>query len=773
MARWVFRLAILGLFLFPFQLSYGTPDGFIWKADFNPASSPDLRALHEALYGSDVERLEARRISDLAWIETDFVLHIRSGILYLEPEIEGVSAGAYFEGEATISFGPSKSFATEHLTRYLGRPTIFKLPVETFYIFSLRDDSPLRAARASPPPKDVRTPADAGTYVKDKTILRKLGFNLTWSFLNRSSHAEGATYVLFPMEEIRTERSEEARLLYADHPMMGVTMAVFGHDEIATHSPYKFNFASLATYEVTPLRSGIIDVDRYAIQVSLTNDTGRAEQRATIALTPEAGLGALRLQLTTQMQVSGVTDSNGNQIPFLQWAHLKNDPNFDQTVVVALPYSDAPQDEEGRSITIESKGIIFDSRFSAESKRVTQLQDEDHWYPRPFPLNESDDAHFEIDLTYPKRLVAIGPGERVLEEVEGRRRRVVFRTIHPRDDTTFYFGEYGKTDVVTDEFDVEYYYFKLDHTARGKAKRVAKEVARAVEYFSQELGPLDLTTWRATEFGSPNRRFLEGLVYRAVGKGHGTYDDFFQSHRVAHQWWGTCVSASHRPEDLWLEEALAYYSAMEYFESTYDDPRKMWDILYLHMFRPLAEGYIQREDLTGQEERILGRSTQPLIKGTRNIYVKGPMVLRMLDYLFRVEKGKALMEVLRDYLEPHRYQTICMDDFQAAVEVALGLDLDWFFNQWVREGGIPVVAWRHLVRHEKNVWIVRLDADQRVGQYRLLVPVYLHYPGGKVTVHPWNIDGESSTMTVRVPDKPSKVTLNDNLESLVVLKVQL
>lgn len=210
---------------------------------------------------------------------------------------------------------------------------------------------------------------------------------------------------------------------------------------------------------------------------------------------------------------------------------------------------------------------------------------------------------------------------------------------------------------------------------------------------------------------------------------------------------------------------------MEYFEETYADPEKMWDILYKYMFRPLTEGFIARETLTGDQGKVLGRSMYPLINGTRNIYVKGPMVMRMLDYLFRVEKGEdALMAVLRDHHQSHRYQTTCTRDFQSIVEEALGENLGWFFQQWIREGGVPVIAWRQTINPDGDEWVVRLEARQRQGRFRLLVPVYLHYPGGGVTVQPWTIDGESSDLTLRVPVKPVNVTLNDNFEALIIEK---
>jgi hypothetical protein len=117
---------------------------FPWKAKLTKASSPALMAIHEQIHAAHTGELQERRIEKQIWAEEDFRMEIESGLVYLEPPIDGVLAGAFFEGKATFSFTPRQEGARGNLRTAFGRPTLEKVPIETAYLFSLRLDSPLR-----------------------------------------------------------------------------------------------------------------------------------------------------------------------------------------------------------------------------------------------------------------------------------------------------------------------------------------------------------------------------------------------------------------------------------------------------------------------------------------------------------------------------------------------------------------------------------------------------------------------------------------------------
>jgi hypothetical protein len=63
-----------------------------------------------------------------------------------------------------------------------------------------------------------------------------------------------------------------------------------------------------------------------------------------------------------------------------------------------------------------------------------------------------------------------------------------------------------------------------------------------------------------------------------------------------------------------------------------------------------------------------------------------------------------------------------------------------------------------------------LTQEQR--SYRLDLPVRVRYAGGKADIFNWHIEGDTPTHVIETAEKPADVSLNDDLTSLVVLRVQ-
>jgi aminopeptidase N len=126
--------------------------------------------------------------------------------------------------------------------------------------------------------------------------------------------------------------------------------------------------------------------------------------------------------------------------------------------------------------------------------------------------------------------------------------------------------------------------------------------------------------------------------------------------------------------------------------------------------------------------------------------------------------------MLREFLQTWKYKRASTEDFRVIAEKHAGVKLDWFFQQWHEDGGIPVVYWEQELAEQDGAWVLTLRARQEQKKYKLLVPVHLRFPGDKQIVRPWFIDGETGTKTFKLPAKPSSVSLNDRLEALVILK---
>ena len=218
-------------------------------------------------------------------------------------------------------------------------------------------------------------------------------------------------------------------------------------------------------------------------------------------------------------------------------------------------------------------------------------------------------------------------------------------------------------------------------------------------------------------------------------------------HEVAHQWWGNVVgAASYR--DTWIEEAMANYLAL-----LYADSKRPGEHVLANWLERFRTELLTREPGTEQ----IAEQAGPLSMGYRLsssrspsaydtvVYGKGTWVIQMLRMMLREPSAKnpdaRFSELLRSVLAEHRFQTLSTADFQHAVEhlmtPAMDLEgnhsMDWFFEEWVRESGIPRYAVQFHVRPEGKDYLVRGKLKQTgvPELFTAAVPLYATRAGSK------------------------------------------
>ena len=148
------------------------------------------------------------------------------------------------------------------------------------------------------------------------------------------------------------------------------------------------------------------------------------------------------------------------------------------------------------------------------------------------------------------------------------------------------------------------------------------------------------------------------------------------AHELSHMWWGDALT----PVDfrhVWLNEGWATYAEALYYQHLaggdwqafleYLDAIQQyylsWDIEYLPIYDPPLSQLFNVSQ-----------------------YEKGASVIHMLRYLL----GDAQFEAAQlQWYEDFAYGTVDTWDYQTVMEEASGLDLEWFFEQWIFSGGYP------------------------------------------------------------------------------------
>lgn len=185
------------------------------------------------------------------------------------------------------------------------------------------------------------------------------------------------------------------------------------------------------------------------------------------------------------------------------------------------------------------------------------------------------------------------------------------------------------------------------------------------------------------------------------------------AHELSHMWWGDSVT----PLDfrqVWLNEGWATYAEALYFQHLAAGDEEVF-LDYLEQ--------IQRTYLNWDSQFL--PIFNPPVDDIFNIsqYEKAASVLHMLRDLL----GPAIFdEAQRTWQAEHRHGTVDTQEYQAALEIAGGLDLEEFFQQWIYTGGYP--SYQHIteVRQQEGGCLVHLTVNQshpRLDHFRARVPV--------------------------------------------------
>ncbi|TKJ40997.1 hypothetical protein CEE37_04855 [candidate division LCP-89 bacterium B3_LCP] len=173
---------------------------------------------------------------------------------------------------------------------------------------------------------------------------------------------------------------------------------------------------------------------------------------------------------------------------------------------------------------------------------------------------------------------------------------------------------------------------------------------------------------------------MEHQTLTSYGEGliTGTnYYHWIMVHELAHQWWGDLVTCG-TWMDIWLNEGFATYSDALWIE--YDQG---WQA-FLNRMASFKSTYFYYDNIN----RFPIYNPENMWGGT--VYQKGAWILNMLRYVVGEDDFWAFF---LEWGDRYAFQSPVTADLQQTFEDVSGMDLDWFFDQWVYMAGYPEYEW--------------------------------------------------------------------------------
>ncbi|MEN9448727.1 MAG: hypothetical protein RJA25_2017 [Bacteroidota bacterium] len=376
--------------------------------------------------------------------------------------------------------------------------------------------------------------------------------------------------------------------------------------------------------------------------------------------------------------------------------HLKIDlgkpytQNEEFTVMVdyvALPYTqDSAQVENGRGmyfIDVENKNPYKPMHLWTQGEEESASC----WFPTIDATNQKTTE--EIYVTLDTNMVSLSNGLLINTKVNGDGTKTDYwKQDKPHSPYLFFLG-IGDYFIHKDTWrgkEVSAYTFPKYKDAVGE---IFKNMPAMMEYFSTITGvdfPWDkMANIMAYDYTSGAMENTSAILYfdKLLCNHQQLIDgdfDWIIAHELFHQWFGDLVTAESWA-NLTLNESFADYS--EYLWYNHQEGKNIGDA-YRFMS---SEKYLNASNY----------KNEPIV----NYYYNTP---HDIFDVIRYEKGGAVLHLLRNYvgdsaffsslkkyLTTFKFGNTELSDFRKVVEDITGEDLNWFFNQWWKSQGHPIL----------------------------------------------------------------------------------
>ena len=428
-----------------------------------------------------------------------------------------------------------------------------------------------------------------------------------------------------------------------------------------------------------------IDVTYYKLNLTITvKPTNFLTGIVTVQAKPvNDGLTAFFLDLLNNMTVSSVT-VNGTAVQYSQnnntlIINLGRSYAKGEMFSADISYSGLPS--SGTGIISSASFSFFDSNIN---KTVVSTLSEPYgarnWWPcKDTPADKVDSS--DVWITADSFFVSVSNGK-LMEVVDNGNgtKTYKWKNHYPIANYLISLAMTNYKTIVdsyTTSTGITFPVIHYCYPENLNAVRIAnvKKTLDMIKIYSDRFGqyPFANEKYGHAEFGWGGG--MEHQTCTSLGSG-----DFVESviaHELAHQWFGDKVTCKNW-QNIWLNEGFATYCEIIYSQAEYNNDVFNNKVNSMFISAKNAVGTIYVQNIQNENE----------IFNSARTYEKGGSVLHMLRGIVGDNK---FFQIMREYNnEPGlAYNVATTEDFQRIAERVTGLDLNYFFKEWIYGENFP------------------------------------------------------------------------------------
>ncbi len=427
----------------------------------------------------------------------------------------------------------------------------------------------------------------------------------------------------------------------------------------------------------TELSPATFDVENYELDLFVDPSSEVLSGSVTVELTAiEDGLGAIELDADLGLRILSVLEISDERYPYDTPSELEFDHAGDRlTVILAQPLA------AGGAVKIQVTygghawrgGLIGGTGVNWYSNAGTPVI---HTFAQPYgarvwwPCNDrpDDKAIVTLTVTVPEDLdVAANGLERSRNDNGDGTATSTWSSIY---EVSTYLVVMHISDFVYSEST----YTGLDGTTMPVSLWAMPPVAAQAESdLAVTVPQIEVMAERWGEYPFLEEKYGNATVFFGGGMEHQTmttlsvyrvgdpWMEWLNVHELGHQWWGDWVTMDDW-RHIWLNEGFATHTEWLWAE---------------HLGPAVFAQYLEDEDWRGWFSGPVFDNPEPF---SWTIYAKGSWVAWMLRHVIGDD---AFFDAMATYRAAHAGGTATTENLQTAMEEAGGMELDWFFDQWV------------------------------------------------------------------------------------------
>lgn len=420
------------------------------------------------------------------------------------------------------------------------------------------------------------------------------------------------------------------------------------------------------------------------------------------------------LDLDTTLKVSGIEILRKDQTLSLEfrheagklWSHFQHTRQPGEQVIVRVHYGGRPR-VAPRPPWIG--GFTWARTADGQPWIATSNQSDgaDLWWPcKDHPSDEPDSMAITITVPDPLIVASNGHLREAIQSDDGTRTYRWFVSTPINNycvalNIAPYSSIEDEYESVTGESIPVTFWVLPENYQKGAA--LFPQFSEHLRFYERWLGPYP---FRADKYGVAETPHLGMEHQTIIAYGNNYQDgphgfDWLHHHELGHEWWGNLVTALDW-RDFWIHEGFCLYMQALYAEELHGK-EEYHKAMAVH--RPKIRNQqpvAPRESRTTREIYYLAPD---YVESDGDIYTKGAWVLHTLRYLIGDD---ALFKSLRRMAYPdaekekwtdgRQCRFVTTNDFLKLTEDISGMELDWFFEVYLRQPVLPTL----ISKAEKN-----------------------------------------------------------------------